>query len=150
MLDVNVKIGAKLAQLGTTLSELDANKLATLQASTLLAVMRTRIHVDGLASDGQPIGIYSPAYLKRRAKAGRGTDPKVILSFTRTMENSWTLIPQEKGSVGIGFQNPAQAEKAGWMEEIYDKKIFQPTAEEKKLLDDIREGFVKKIIEQAK
>lgn len=150
MINVNVKIGAKLAQLGTTLSELDANKLATLQASTLLAVMRTRIHVDGLATDGQPIGIYSPAYLKRRAKAGRGSDPKVILSLTRTMENSWTLLPQDNGSVGIGFQNPAQAQKAQWMEEIYEKKIFQPTFEEKKLLEDIRKGFVRKIIDQTK
>lgn len=149
MIDVNVKIGSKLSNLGHTLSAIDANKLATLQASTLMAVMRTRIHVDGLASDGQPIGVYSPSYLKRRAKAGRGTDPKVILSFTRTMENSWSLIPLEKGSVGIGFQNPAQAKKAGWLEEMYERDIFKPTSEEKKLLDNIREGFIKEIIDKA-
>lgn len=150
MLDVNVRIGAKLSQLGRTLSDLDANKLATLQASTLLAVMRTRIHVDGLASDGQPIGIYSASYLKRRIEHGRGSDPKVILSYTRTMENSWCLIPLDKGSVGIGFQNPAQAQKAGWLEEMYGKAIYQPTAEEKKLLDNIREGFMKKITDSTK
>ena len=38
------------------LSAMDISKMTRLQASTLMAQMRRRIHVEGLSADGRPIG----------------------------------------------------------------------------------------------
>ena len=128
------------------LSALDIKRMTNIQATTLMAVMRDRIHVQGRDSNGAPIGVYTPKYIKySRKKAGRGTDSKVILSLTRQMENGYILVelPDNSGT-GIGFSTHEDYLKAGWCEETYKKPIFKPTAEETAMVNQIAEEYIAK------
>lgn len=94
-------------------------------AFDIIALMTERIHSEGKASDGSGIGTYSSDYLKlRQKKFKRSSDAKIIVSLTRQLENDWSVIATEKG-YGIGFNNPLNFQKAGWVEENKDKKIFK-------------------------
>lgn len=124
------------------LTAVDIDKMTRLQATSLMAAMRRRIHVDGLASDGREIGIYSPGYLKyTRPKHGRREGPKVVLSLTRSMENAMVLYPIENGT-GIGYTTAEQLQKARWQEETYKKRIFAPTEGEKNMVIEIARGYI--------
>lgn len=126
------------------MSAMDVSKMTRLQATTLMAKMRKRIHEDGLASDGRPIGEYSKNYLKYvRPKYGRMEGSKVVLSLTRTMENAMTLFPIENGT-GIGYATAEQLQKSKWCELTYKKKIFAPTKEEHDLCVEIGNNYVNK------
>ena len=93
----------------------------------LIDLMTKRIHIDGLASDGQPIGTYSNGYLKlRQTRYNRSADKKVIVSLTRQLENNWSVIATPKG-FGIGFLNPFNYQKARWVEQIKQREIFSLT-----------------------
>lgn len=128
------------------LSALDIKRMTNIQATTLMAVMRDRIHVQGRDSNGAPIGVYTPKYIKySRKKAGRGTDSKVILSLTRQMENGYILVELPNGT-GIGFSTHEDFQKAGWCEETYKKPIFKPTAEEKEMVNQIAEEYIAKYL----
>lgn len=128
------------------LSALDIKRMTNIQATTLMAVMRDRIHVQGRDSNGAPIGVYTPRYIKySRKKAGRGTDSKVILSLTRQMENGYILVELQNGT-GIGFSTHEDFHKAGWCEETYNKPIFKPTAEEKEMVNQIAEEYIAKYL----
>lgn len=134
--------------ISTQLSALDVDKMTRIQASTLLATMRVRVHQDGIASDGNPIGTYTPAYVKYvRQKHGRGADNKVILSLTRSMENSMELYPIPNGT-GIGFSTAENFQKARWCEENYGKAIYAPTASETAMVLAIGEDYIKKALKQ--
>ena len=124
------------------LSAIDVSDLAAMQASTLLAAMRDRIHVQGLNASGTPIGIYSPAYLKRRAKHGRGANPQVVLSYTRQLEKSYVIVPMGD-TCGIGVSTAENRHKVKWLEDMYGK-VFSPTKEENELIHQIAQDFIKK------
>lgn len=94
-------------------------------AFDIIALMTERIHQDGKASDDSQIGTYSNRYLRlRENKYKRSSDTKVIVSLTRQLENDWSVIATEKG-YGIGFLNPLNFQKAGWVEDTKDKTIFK-------------------------
>ena len=126
------------------LTDLQNEKLTRLQATSLLAVMRDRIHVQGKDSSGGQIGTYTPAYIRyTRKQKGRGTDNKVILSLTRTMENSYELYAIKNGTA-IGFTTMESMQKARWCEDTYKKAIFAPTAEERAMVKAIADDFIAK------
>ncbi len=127
-----------------TLTELQKDKMTRLQAVSLMAVMRERIHVQGKDSSGAPIGTYTPAYMRTRVKAKRGTSTKVILSLTRAMEDSYEVYPIANG-YGIGFNTMENMQKARWCEDTYKKPIFAPTAEERALVKQIADDFITKV-----
>lgn len=127
-----------------TLTELQKDKMTRLQAVSLMAVMRERIHVQGKDSSGAPIGTYTPAYMRTRVKAKRGTSTKVILSLTRAMEDSYEVYPIANG-YGIGFNTMENMKKARWCEDTYKKPIFAPTAEERALVKQIADDFITKV-----
>lgn len=113
------------------LSVKDREALLRPVAFDVIALMTERIHDQGKAADGSQIGEYSNSYLKlREKKYKRGTDKKIIVSLTRQLENDWSVIATEKG-YGIGFKNPLNVQKAGWVEERKGKKIFKLTQEER-------------------
>lgn len=58
-----------------------------------------------------------------RPNYNRSNDTKVVISLTRQLENDWSVIGTAKG-YGIGFNNPFNKDKAGWVEETYKKIIF--------------------------
>jgi hypothetical protein len=69
-------------QLQITLNDAtDVDVIARIVAESIRGDMKRRIHTDGLASDGAPIGTYSPGYMKVRtgdygnsARVSRGKD----------------------------------------------------------------------------
>lgn len=126
------------------LSKLQVDELTRTQAVSLMAVMRDRIHVQGKDSNGVQIGTYTPAYIKyKRAKMGRGTDNKVILSLTRQMESGYQIEAIENG-YAICFRTAEDMQKARWCEKTYNKPIFAPTAEEKAMVMQIAQDYIAK------
>jgi hypothetical protein len=116
------------------------NKIAVLKnpqqflrpvAIDALALMTERIHEEGKAADGSPIGTYSNNYLKlRQGKYKRNGDTKITVSLTRQLENTWSVIATTNGW-GIGFTNVTNAQKLKWVEEQKSKKIGALTTKEK-------------------
>ncbi|MDR1221337.1 MAG: hypothetical protein LBL07_00455 [Tannerella sp.] len=77
---------------------------------------------------GQPRPVYN-----------RKDEKDVVLSLTRQMENDMKNtgnIPVE-GGYGIGYSNEHNYNKAMWVEETYDKKIWDFTEKEKQTAIDI-------------
>jgi predicted 3-demethylubiquinone-9 3-methyltransferase (glyoxalase superfamily) len=67
----------------------------------------------------------------KRINYGRTSDPNVILSLTRALENSYVLAATEKGYT-IGVNNPDSEKKIEWMEEKYGV-IYELTLDERKI-----------------
>lgn len=130
-LTIKTNLNQVLSNLGQSFSTImDKNYLLRPVAIEVLPMMTERIHKEGKASDGGQIGTYSNSYLKyARAKAGRGEDPKVIVSLTRQLENNWSVLETTNG-YGIGFTNPFNADKLRWVEEVKDLVISNLTTEE--------------------
>lgn len=140
--------------------------------TTLTGLMRKRIHVQGLASDGQAIGTYSPGYMKvRTGSYGKGdkgvftrgvrkgqarpnynrtSDSKVILSLTRQMENDLAVCEQDpfktERGYGIGYRNIDNYNKSLYAESTYRKRIFSLTEQEKQAVYDIATHFIENAI----
>lgn len=145
-MDIHTNMAAAINVISDKLKAIDIDRMTRLQATSLLATMRVRIHQDGIASDGSQIGEYTPAYIKyTRMKAGRGTDNKVILSLTRSMENSLELYPIPNGT-GIGFSTQENWQKAQWCTETYGKEIYAPTDSEAAMVTAIGEDYIANIL----
>lgn len=86
---------------------------------------------------GNNMGSSRPTY-------NRGTDPKVVLSLTRYMENDLSVIPLSSGGYGVGYKNPLNLEKAKWAEATYDKRIWALTSEEENDVRAVASSYVKK------
>lgn len=77
---------------------------------------------------------------KPRVNYNRSSDTKVIISLTRQLENDWSVIATAKG-YGVGFLNPHNMDKVGWVEATYKKKIFALSpSEQTKLFDIVQEN----------
>ena len=96
----------------------------------------TRIFDHGNDASSSQIGEYTDSYVKRRVKKGLGSSKKVILQFTGQMRNDFVLI-EEDGNFGSGFLNDANADKSKWVEETYNKVIFDLTSDEQMLLQQL-------------
>lgn len=144
MIEYSTNMPKVLNSISLTLLPSQIDKMTRLQATSLLAIMRDRIHVQGKDSSGGQIGTYTPAYIKyARKKEGRGTDNKVILSLTRQMENGYELYKLDNGT-GIGFTTQEDWQKARWCEQTYKKPIFSPTAEEQAMVMQIAQDYIAK------
>jgi hypothetical protein len=102
-------------------------------AVAVLPEFRNRIHVEGKKSDGSAIGTYSNSYLKLRQRPpyNRTSDPDVIASLTRQLENGYVLKATENGYT-IGNASPYNDEKVKHLENQYGE-IFQLTQGEREL-----------------
>ena len=92
------------------------DKMIRTSSFDVLPHVKKRIHVEGKKSDGNNIGTYSNSYIKYRAKNKRGKDNKVILSFSRQMENDFSVVEGNDNKYGLGFKNKFNAEKANWLQ----------------------------------
>lgn len=155
MVTVTTNIQAVVNELkGKLLSIADKNNVIRTVAATLAPEVRKRIHVNGLAANGGPIGQYSLKYWKYRRPKFNRTEPrsKVVASLTRTMENQFTSGANNPNPTktalgyGLGFINTKYRDIAGYLEETYKKKIWALTEKEKKLAIDVARGEVKKIL----
>ena len=102
-------------------------------AVAVLPEFRNRIHVEGKKSDGSAIGTYSNSYLKLRQRPpyNRTSDPDVIASLTRQLENGYVLKATENGYT-IGNASPYNDEKVKHLTEQYGE-IFLLTEREKEI-----------------
>lgn len=129
-------IGVVLRGIADRLGKIrDRDYLLRPVAQETIANMKDRIHMQGKASDGSQIGTYSNGYMRTREENKRGKSTKIIVSLTRQLENDWSVRATDKG-YGIGFNNPLNFDKAGWVEENKDKTIFALTEEEKNYVQD--------------
>lgn len=111
-------------------------------AVELTGLMATRIHEDGKASDGSPIGQYASSYLKTRAKYKHSeTDTNVILVLTRKLFNSWGPFATDSGWA-VGFVDDTAVDgvtsrkKIEYAETHFNKKILDPTEQEELYLKE--------------
>lgn len=157
MLTVQSNIGEVTGRLSSRVQSLmDMNgllqdKLLRTLATTILADMRYRIHVEGKDSEGGQLGTYSNAYLKIRQRKpyNRNSDPKVILSLTRQMENDFSVVAkQTKSGYGLGFKNSVNFEKATWLQKRYGR-FYRLDANQLKLLRDTTDQFIKDLNNDA-
>lgn len=85
-------------------------------------------HVSGGKNRGQPkqrqAGVFSKGKNKgaTRPSYNRTADTKIIFSLTRQMENDFGLKETNEPiktatGYGVGFKNPLNADKAGWLSE---------------------------------
>ena len=139
------------------------DKMLRTIASTLTAAIHDRVHVNGLDSNEQPIGTYTPEYMKvrtntfksskivrginkgqARKKYNRTADTKVILSLTRQMEIDMSVCEQNpiKTDYGyaIGYQNDFNFVKMQENEKRYGKPILTKLSKkEEQIIDSIVE-----------
>lgn len=146
MLRIETNMDVVVNKVAMQMSALDIDRMTRLQATTLMALMRKRIHVEGLASDGRPIGTYTKYYAeKTRPKFGRKEGNKVVLSLTRSMEQGMILFPIAKGTA-IGYATPELFQRAKWQEKrpAYGaRSIFSPTESERLIIAEVGRNFIK-------
>lgn len=106
-----------------------------------IPLMKERIHIDGKASDGTPIGSYSDGYMSKRKANGRTDSRKVIVVLTSQLEKDWSVQPTQKG-YGIGFNNSFNTDKMRWVEENKGKIIANLSAAEKKYINERLQDLV--------
>lgn len=143
--DVTSSLIGRLKAVADPNGEVRDKMLRTIAFDTA-ANMKVRIHQDGKNSENTDIGEYSNSYIKIREKNRRGTDKKVILSLTRQMENDYGIVGGN-GATGyaLGFKNPDNANKAGWMEDKYGA-IYKPTKVEVAHMRVVAEQFITDIL----
>lgn len=152
-------------------------------ATSLLPIVKTRIHEDGLDADGKPIGKYSEGYMAVRTglfqsndkyKSGknkgkqkpsgvftkgkdkgaprpnynRTSDPTVIISLTRQLENDFKVVSTASGNYGLGFINQHNFDKSQWVEKTYGKKIFALTDEEKTKASEVAQSIANEMLQR--
>lgn len=82
-------------------------------STAIFAVMKRRIHNDGIKSDGSAIGTYSTDYLNWRLKNGYKTQGnQVNLFLTGQMQNDFSVGKLDENSWAIGFQNKFNYDKS--------------------------------------
>ena len=145
MLRIESNMDVVVSKLATSMSKIDIDKMTRLQASSLMAMIRKRVHVEGKASDGSAIGNYSKSYKERvRPKHGRKEGYKVVLSLTRAMENGMVLYPIPNGT-GIGYVTKELLQKAKWQEKracYGSRPIWSPTEEEREMVLKIGQNYI--------
>lgn len=135
-ISINTNIAQVSARIISKLERLkDKEYLLRPLCFDLLEIMKRRIHEDGKNASGSAIGTYSKNYLlERQRKYQRSSDPKIIVSLTRQLENDWSVIATAQG-YGIGFKNKFNLQKARWVE-AQKGVIFSLTAEENQYAND--------------
>lgn len=119
-------------------------------ATGIISTVHNRIHIQGKAADGSPIGSYENNYLRlRERKYGRLEGKKVVLSLTRQMEDDFSAVVTQDGTWGLGFKNPLNTDKSRWVQEHFEKNVYDLTAEEKDMVLEIGAEYLQKIISSA-
>ena len=145
MLRIESNMDVVVSKLATSMSKIDIDKMTRLQASSLMAMIRKRVHVEGKASDDSPIGNYTKSYKERvRPKYGRKEGYKVVLSLTRSMENGMVLYPIPNGT-GIGYVTKELLQRAKWQEKracYGSRPIWSPTEGEREMVLKIGQNYI--------
>jgi len=156
----NLSVGAELLKSLSPGGQLYDTTLRTV-ATSMLGVVKNRIHEEGKDASGGQIGNYSKEYMavrtgqfksngvktkgknkgetrptgvftkgkqkgQPRPQYNRTSDTRVVISLTRQMENDFVVIATADG-YGLGYNNPDNKKKVGYVENTYKKSIFSLT-----------------------
>lgn len=143
MITIKSNIGEVTKEIREKLEKLaDKENIPRILAFNTIDLMTNRIHGEGKAADDGQIGTYNKSYLKlRERKYNRSSDSKIIVSLTRQLENDWSVIATPKG-YGVGFLNAFNLQKARWVEENKEKKIFSLSRSEENKLSEVVQELV--------
>lgn len=138
MVTIKTNIGEVTRELKEKLLKLaDKENIPRILAFDTIDLMTNRIHQEGKAANESQIGTYDKSYLKlRQVKYKRSSDPKIIVSLTRQLENDWSVIATNRG-YGVGFKNSFNLQKARWVEENKGVIIFSLSPSEERKLSEI-------------
>jgi hypothetical protein len=105
-----------------------------------------RIFRDGIDANGKLIGTYSASYQKTRRRKNYPISKKVILQATSQMVNDYKFLVLADGNYGSGFSNTKNFDKSFWVEDTYDKSIFELTDSEDKKMEVLLEREMSKFL----
>ena len=125
------------------------DKLLRECAVTQQANMAVRVHSDGNDSNDTAIGTYSENYMKVRTgkwkykgvRYNRTASTDVVLSLTRQMENDMSVIALSDG-YGVGYKNPDNYQKSQWVQEKYNKPIWEQSESEQETTREIAVKYI--------
>jgi 5'-3' exonuclease len=144
MISVDVDVSALVDLKKRVLTLAQTDSLLREIASSMLDVTRTRIHEQGIKSDGSQIGTYSPSYLELRREEEDRSNTNVNLVFRGDMERDYKIIPISDTEYGLGYTNDKNANKAKWNTERYGR-IFALTDDELNQVRDIIREYLNKL-----
>lgn len=121
------------------------SKIVRTVAADLVSSNLTRIHNEGKAVDGNPIGTYSKDYKKLRQKKGKETD-HVNLTFSGKLSKEFNQDAVSETEIGIGFTTDYASEISGFLEgkDKFNKKIWGVTEEDEKIAEEIANDEIQK------
>lgn len=142
-----------------------SEKTMRIAISTVLSVHKPRIFEQGLDATGAKIGTYgtNPISISKKRQARQtgqtffpggyaqyksavGKNPGfVILRDTDQMFMDYGIV-RNGNKFGLGFQNKINFDKSIWMQDKYDKQIFDHTERELNLLASTLEFEIAKAI----
>lgn len=95
MISITSNIGEVAARLSGRLAAIERGKDQMIRTicTSLVPIIKERIHEKGEYSDGTPFGGYTPQYLRLRERAGRLEGNKKVFSLTGKLENALTVVP---------------------------------------------------------
>ena len=105
-----------------------------------------RIFRDGIDANENLIGTYSASYQKTRRRKNYPISRKVILQATSQMVNDYKLLVLPGGNYGSGFSNTKNFDKSLWVEDTYNKSIFELTKSEEKKMEALLESELQKYL----
>jgi hypothetical protein len=144
---------------------IQSDKLMRIALTTTLSVHKPRIFQKGMDADGGKIGTYSTKKIsiskKNQArqtgktvfeggyseyKTAIGKNPGYVnLRNTDQMMMDYGIVVSA-GQFGFGFQNDENYNKSQWMEEKYNKDIFDLSKEEEEVLSDTLKAVIERSI----
>ena len=104
MISVSTNIGEVAARLINRLATIERTKDQMIRSicTSLVPMIKERVHERGEYNDGSKFGGYTPAYLKIRERYNRNEGNKKVFSLTRKLEGALTVVPNgESYAVGI-------------------------------------------------
>ncbi len=140
---------------------LQSDKIYIAAVNSVLVAQKERIFIDGLASDGTKIGTYGtkPISISRKAQSrntgrtyfkggyreyktlsGKGAAFVNLRNTDQLMMDLGTSVNAPSKEYAIGFNNTINGDKRDWMEEKYQKPIFETTEQEDDLFLSLIEG----------
>jgi hypothetical protein len=96
MINITTNITEVFSQALDRFKNVDTNKMCREQATTLMAVVKQRVHTQGLDSNGARIGTYSEPYMKVRSGAYENADTYKKGAKAGTNKNSGTFTKGSK------------------------------------------------------
>jgi hypothetical protein len=166
----NNNLGAVITRIVVVLERIETEKMGREMATSVIGMMRDRIHGKGKASDGSGIGTYSPGYMKVRTGSFRGANyvrgknkgnPRkkynrsgstdVVLSLTREMENDFGIFKNSRGKWAIGFIRNPKRDGGSFTHvkiarnaesNLYGKRIYSLSKDEQSMVDSVLNRYI--------